>query len=169
MFNDSGHGQLDFGPFKSKMPLVNEPLSKVLVSLEALVILAPLTLLASFYLVFIAALYWETYDLIPWHGCFVPFLAVTALGCLLCLWKAVLTLAFQGRVGVAKIDRRFIISIYLGALLAVFGIVCEMSVQWFEMPDIFQVLRINAYGAPALVSSVHIAFERHISASNEQR
>lgn len=149
------------------MPLVNEPLSKLLVSLEALVILAPLTLLASFYLAFIAALYWETYDLIPWHGYFLPFLAVTALGCLLCLWKAVLTLAFQGRAGLAKVDCRLIISIYLGALLAVFGIICVISVQWFEMPDIFQVLRINAYGAPALVSAVHIAFERHISASNE--
>ncbi|MFN7153912.1 MAG: hypothetical protein ACK4OE_09470 [Acidovorax sp.] len=146
---------------------MNELQSKVLVSLEALVILAPLTLLTSFYLAFIAALYWETYDLVPWHGYFVPFLAIAALGCLLCLWKAVLTLTFQGRAGLDKIDRRLIISIYLGALLAVFGVACIMAVQWFEMPDIFQVFRIYAYGTPALVPAVHIAFERHISASNE--
>ena len=153
-------------PFESKMPLLNEPLSKALASLEAVVILAPLSVLASIYLAFIAALYWETSALVPLHGYFAPFLAVAALGCLLCLWKAVLALAFQGRAGLARVDRVSIISIYLGALLAVFGIVCMLSVQWFDMPDIFQVFRINAYGAPALVSVVHIAFERHISASN---
>jgi hypothetical protein len=146
------------------MPLVNEPLSKVLVSLEALVILAPLTLLAAVYLVFMAAFHWEMHDLVPWHGYFVPFLAVAAFVCLLCLWKAVLVFVFQGRAGLAQVDRKFVMAICSGASLALFGVACILSVQWFELPNIFQAFGIHAYGAPALVPAVHLAFERHHSA-----
>ncbi|WP_440108548.1 hypothetical protein [Acidovorax sp. BL-A-41-H1] len=145
---------------------MKEPLSRVLAALEALAMLVPLTLLASFYLAFIAALHWETYDLLPWHGYAAPMLALAALGCLLCLWKAVLAFFFQGRIGLAKVDRKFVIAICLGGFLVIFGIFCMLSVRWFEMPDIFKVFGVHAYGAPALVSAAHIVFERHNSASN---
>ena len=144
---------------------MNETPSRVLAALQALVIMAPLTLLAVFYLAFLVALLWETHDLMPWYGYAVPPLVLAALGCLLCLWNAVLAFASRGRAGLAKVDRRAIAAIHLGGWIAVFGVACALAAHRLALPNPFALFEVFAYGAPAILPAVHMAIERHGSAS----
>lgn len=136
---------------------------RTLAALQALLILAPLTLLAAFYLVFSVALLRETHELMPWYGHALPPLALAALGCLLCLWSVVAAFVSRGRAGLAKVDRRAIDAIHLGVWMAVFGAACALAARWPALQDPFALFAVFAYGTPALLPAAHMAFERRRS------
>lgn len=148
---------------------MNEALSRGLAALQALLILLPLTLLAGFYLVFMAAVVWDTHDLMPWYGYAAALLALAASGCLLCLWHAVLAFAVGGRAGLARVDRRAFAALVAGACIAVLGAVCALPAPWLGLPEASTLYAVFAYGLPALLPALHVALERHRSTSPPPR
>ena len=139
---------------------MKESHSKLLVLLESVVFLAPVSLVTGWYATVLASLYQGGLANEPWSAQVVPAFAFAGLVLQGCAWWVVSVFVFRGRAGLASLHGVFVIAIHAGAALSVIGGLSLLMSFVDGESSLLANLAINAFGLPALVPFIHVALER---------
>jgi hypothetical protein len=140
---------------------MKERTSKIILFIESLVFLVPVSLLTLFYALFLIPLYRSGLASEPWEAQAVPVFTLLGLVLQLCGWRVIAAFLVDGRDGLRRISKRYIYAIILGAaLVALSGLVVLLMLLEFELPDSFGLLSANYLALPALIPFTHIMLER---------
>jgi hypothetical protein len=145
---------------------MKESHSKLLVLLESVIFLAPLSLLTGWYVIILVGLYQDGLADEPVSAQIVPAFAFAGLILQALAWRVVFVFLLHGRAGIAKLHRVVVLMMYIGAVLAIVGGLSLLLSFVFEGSPILSFLAINALGLPAIVPFAHIAVEHRRAASN---
>ena len=133
----------------------------MLLFIESLVFLVPVSLLTLFYAFFLIPMYRSGLASEPWQAQAVPAFTFLGLALQLCGWRVIAAFLIDGRDGIRTISKGYIHAATLGAVLVAFSglVVLLMSLE-FEIPDLFGVLSANYLALPALIPFTHVMVER---------
>lgn len=145
------------------MPLMIESRSKLLVLAEAVLFLAPVTLLTIWYSILLVGLYWYGLADAPAGAHVAPAFTFIGLIIQIFAWWAVAVFLFRGRLGLSKLNSACVFAIYIGAVLVIVGGLSVMLNYIFKTST---TLNISAFGLPALIPFGHIALEHRRATSN---
>lgn len=134
---------------------MKETYSKVLLIVEALVFLAPVTLLSLWLAAALVASAGEP------QGA-APLFALVAIAAIGCCWWAVGVFVIRGRAGIAKLGIGCVIALYAGAALAIAGGVA-FAFAGIGDSSLYSTLALDVFGLPVLVPFVHLEIERRMA------
>lgn len=140
---------------------MNERTSKRLLLIEALVLLAPVSMITLLYSLMLIPIYQSGLGREPWEAQAAPAFTFLGLGLQLCGWRVIAAFLIDGREGLRRVPRLYIHAIYIGAaLVTLSGLVVLLMILGVGLPDTFGVLSANYPALPALVPFIHVAVER---------
>ena len=132
----------------------------MLLFIESLVFLVPVSLLTLSYAVFLIPMYRSGLESEPWGAQAVPAFTFLGLALQLCGWRVIAAFLIDGRNGIRAISKGYIYAITLGAaLVALSGLVVLLMSLEFELPDVFGLLSANYLALPALIPFTHVMLE----------
>jgi hypothetical protein len=139
---------------------MNERVSRLLVAIEALCFLAPITALTVGYSRLLINLYLFGLAHQPAEAHITTAFVFIGLVLQLLAWWTLANFVLRGREGLASVNRTCIGAIYVGAGLAIVGGVSLVLAFAFG-GTLAASLSVNAFGLPALIPFAHVALERH--------
>ena len=147
---------------------MKESLSRAIVLGEAIIFLAPVTVLTCWYLVFLIGLYLTGMpDKLNAKVHILP--ALTLIGVVIqgFAWWATGSFVFKGRESLAQLGTVTLQIVYIGAGLAFLGGISLLVL--FLIPastELWLPLSVAAVGLPALIPFIHVAIEHRGVVSN---
>ena len=143
----------------------------MLLFVEALVCLVPVSLLTVLYAVFLIPMYVSGgLGKEPLEAQAVPLFTVLGVVLQLCGWRVIAAFLIDGRQGIRTVPTIYIYAIVFGGLIvAVSGLVVLILLAGVELPDSFGLLSANYLAVPALVPLIHVMIERWSGAAAAQR
>lgn len=139
---------------------MKERTSKMLLFVESLVFLVPVSLLTLFYAVVLIPMYRSGLASEPWGAQAAPAFTFLGLALQLCGWRVIAAFLIDGRDGLRAISKGYIHAITVGAVLVVLsGLAFLLMVLEFEVPDFFGLLAVNYLALPALIPFAHVMLE----------
>jgi hypothetical protein len=143
---------------------MEERTSKILLLIESLVFLMPVSLLTLFYALFLIPMYRSGLASEPWGAQVAPVFTVLGLALQLCGWRVIVAFLVDGRGGIRAISKGYIHAITAGAaLVALSGLVVLLMVLELELPGPVVLLSVNYVAIPALIPFIHVMVERRAS------
>jgi len=144
---------------------MKERTSQTLLLVEVIILLAPITVLTTFYALALLAMYCVGLSDEPAAAHVVP--AFTFLGFILqlCGWRIVIAFIAQGRRGIADVPIAYFYVVALAAFLVLMSLLLLILVAaGTELPTYAYGFTAGYLAAPALIPCCHVLAERAFAA-----
>jgi hypothetical protein len=140
---------------------VKERTSKLLLLVETVIFLVPVSLLTALYALSLTAMYASGgLRTEPLEAHAVPIFTFVGLILQLCGWRVVAAFLIDGRQGIRAVATIYVYASVLGAaIVAASGLAFLLLLAGFERP-LFGLLSVNYLALPALVPFIHAMIER---------
>jgi hypothetical protein len=144
---------------------MKERTSKMLLLVEALVCLVPLSMITGLYAFFLVPMYFSGgFGKEPLEAHAVPVFTLLGVVLQFCGWRVIAAFLIDGRQGIRTLPAIYIYAIVFGGfLVAISGVVVLILLAGVELPDSFGLLSANYLAVPALVPLIHVMIERRTS------
>ena len=150
---------------------MKESTSQTLLLVEAVTLLAPITLLTTFYSLALLSMYGSGLSREPAGAHIVAGFTFLGLVLQLCGWRIVIAFLGKGRRGIGEVPRMYFHVVCLGAFLVFLSLLLLLlTVTGVELPAYASELMVNYMAAPALIPCCHVLAERALATRQpEQR
>jgi hypothetical protein len=140
---------------------MKERTSKLLLLVETVIFLVPVSLLTALYALSLTAMYASGgLRTEPLEAHAVPIFTFVGLILQLCGWRVVAAFLIDGRQGIRAVATIYVYASVLGAaIVAASGLAFLLLLAGFERP-LFGLLSVNYLALPALVPFIHAMIER---------
>jgi len=140
---------------------MKERTSQTLLLVEAVTLLAPITLLTTFYSFALLAMYGSGLSREPAGAHVVASFTFLGLILQLCGWRTVIAFLAKGRRGIAYVPRIYFYVVGLGAVLVLVSLLpLILAATDVELPTYAYELMVNYIATPALIPCCHMLAER---------
>jgi len=140
---------------------MKERTSQKLLLVEAITLLAPITLLTIFYSLALLAMYRNGLSKEPAGTHVVAAFTFLGLILQLCGWRIVIAFLAKGRRGIADVPFLYFYVVGLGAVLVLVSLLLLiLAAAGVDLPTYAYELMVNYIAAPALIPCCHVLAER---------
>jgi len=140
---------------------MKERMSQTLLLVEAVTLLAPITLLTTFYSLALLAMYGNGLSREPAGAHVVAGFTFLGLILQLCGWRIVIAFLAKGRRRIAYVPRIYFYVVGLGAVLVLVSLLLLiLAATDVELPTYAYELMVNYIATPALIPCCHVLAER---------
>jgi hypothetical protein len=140
---------------------MKERTSQTLLLVEAVTLLAPITLLTTFYSLALLSMYGSGLSGEPASAHIVAGFTFLGLALQLCGWRIVIAFLAKGRSGIADVPPIYFYVVSLGAFLVFLSLLLLLlTATGVELPTNASELMVNYIAAPALIPCCHVLAER---------
>lgn len=140
---------------------MKERTSQTLLLIEAVALLAPITLLTTFYSLALLTMYGSGLTREPAGVHVVAGTTFLGLILQLCGWRIVIAFLAKGRRGIAYVPRMYFYIVGLGAVLVLVSLfLLILAATDVELPPYAYELMVSYIATPALVPCCHVLAER---------
>lgn len=140
---------------------MKERTSQTLLLVEAVALLAPITLLTTFYSLALLTMYGSGLSREPAGAHVVAGFTFLGLILQLCGWRIVIAFLAKGRRGIAYVPRIYFYIVALGAVLVLLSLfLLILAATGVELPPYAHELMVNYIATPALIPCCHVLAER---------
>lgn len=139
---------------------MKERTSKMLLFIESLLLLVPVSLVTLSYAAFLIPMYRSGLASEPLIAQAVPAFTFLGVALQFCGWRVIAAFLIDGREGLRTISKGYIHAITIGAVIVAFsGLAVLLMLLEFEVPDFFGILAANYLALPALIPFAHVMLE----------